>query len=954
MGLVDSKAGQYKYIKAPLRTALKNAAYVYKIADVVYLIPTPEDFTMRIIDRVTIMVANVSNMGMRLNEIMDSYLALPMRYIMDATTNITNTLSAATRFVDSKGQEISSIAGEKGEQFLKTVSDNAERVEILSGYLESQATSGIDSLNLPNSINGQLKSKITDASGKTNEFIDSTIGNVKDFTGKAQKKLESVINEIVEKMNKVNETLSEAFGYIVTPESPEITNRATDKLNSLFDKYNDGTVAGDIVSSTIDSANALIQNFDIVKISKGLIAISTGLGLAAVAMDKLPKLNMEEVLSFGRAKMKVLTDKGSEMISKIGGITSDVVSQAKTVGSSVMNNASSLISTGSSVISNASSMVASGMTIYNNTMQLYNDGTNIVTGLIDNGNVYISNSKSTIGNINSIDSLKNNGSVLVSSGSALVQQLMGSGNNLKNNATGIINNAKTAYENSKSTFKSTKDLINEVRNKTREFEPSKRYKEIEEEAEEDKKKSRDELRKMRRQSPQEKRKSMSSVPPEVRAARRSVAKDVRKEKLAAKKAKASEKMKEILKMEMDRFKDDIRNFANDIKSEWDFMQQQYINAAKEIKNFFTGNVDDAPGSKYIDDCCNKIEWDIDTIKDTVKNLTVTVAMAVAQVPAPTSVGSCFDFPLYKILRWFEGFKAVLNEIIRVIKCGVDIVVQIKNIAFFIKGIKDTIKDVINKIMDILKIKWILDLIDNFVNLFSAKCKEGKELIENTISPVFYKDTDAYENRMDALEKKIEGFNEGTDDESKKEAEKIEKEMDDLIESGESIVAYQSPILNDDGSDFAGWIFYYANINSYYGGKLKKRMSQRRIIRASETGHRRNGGVNMMKKKQVPKMDSGYSKFNNNRKPKAFDAFYWYTKWTTDPNDSNLDKTPPELDSEGNYIYDNTNNDNVVSPVMATENGTLVELEDGRRVFVNDFGVKSGDYILVEGKRYRVR
>jgi hypothetical protein len=605
MGLVDSMSGQYKYIKAPLRKALKNVAYVYKIADAVYLIPTPEDFAMRIIDRVTIMVANVSNMGMRLNMIMDSYLQLPMKYIMDATTNITNTLSAATSFIDSKGHEITGLAGERGEQFLKTVSDNAERVEILSGYLES----GIDSLNLPNSIGGQLKNKTTDTSGKTNEFIDSTIGNARDFTGRAQKKLESVINEIVEKMNKVNETLSEAFGYILAPQPSETINRASDKLNNLSDKYNDGTVAGNLVSSTIDSANALIQNFDIVKISKGLIAISTGLGLATVAMDKLPKLNMEEVLSFGRAKMKLLTDKGSEMISKIGGITSDVVSQAKTVGSSVMSNASSLISTGSSVISNASSMVASGMTIYNNTMQLYNDGTNIVTGLIDNGNVFISNSKSTIGNINSIDSLENNGNVLISSGSTLVQQLMSSGNNLQNSATGIINNAKTAYGDIKSSFKSTKELINEVRNKTREFEPSKRYKEIEEEAEEDKKKSRDELRKMRRQSPQEKRKSMSSVPPEVRAARRSVAKDVRKEKLAAKKAKASEKMKEILKMEMNRFKDDIRNFANDIKSEWDFMQQQYINAAKEIKNFFTGNVDDAPGSKYIDDCCNKIEWD---------------------------------------------------------------------------------------------------------------------------------------------------------------------------------------------------------------------------------------------------------------------------------------------------------------------------------------------------------
>ena len=68
--------------------------------------------------------------------------------------------------------------------------------------------------------------------------------------------------------------------------------------------------------------------------------------------------------------------------------------------------------------------------------------------------------------------------------------------------------------------------------------------------------------------------------------------------------------------------------------------------------------------------------------------------------------------------------------------------------------------------------------------------------------------------------------------------------------------------------------------------------------------------------------------------------------TTDPNDDTLDRP-----LDGSEI---DNHDDVISPIMTTENGTLVELEDGRRVFVNDFGIKSGDYVLVEGKRYRVK
>ena len=47
-----------------------------------------------------------------------------------------------------------------------------------------------------------------------------------------------------------------------------------------------------------------------------------------------------------------------------------------------------------------------------------------------------------------------------------------------------------------------------------------------------------------------------------------------------------------------------------------------------------------------------------------------------------------------------------------------------------------------------------------------------------------------------------------------------------------------------------------------------------------------------------------SKFANvNYMPKAFDAFYWYTKFTTDPNDDGLDTQ-----------YDGNNGD-IISPVI---------------------------------------
>ena len=89
---------------------------------------------------------------------------------------------------------------------------------------------------------------------------------------------------------------------------------------------------------------------------------------------------------------------------------------------------------------------------------------------------------------------------------------------------------------------------------------------------------------------------------------------------------------------------------------------------------------------------------------------------------------------------------------------------------------------------------------------------------------------------------------------------------------------------------------------------------------------------------------------------GFDAYYWYTKWTNDPTECEPDfsNTEPVYDKEGNIIGNKAINANVVSPVHTTSNGSLVELSDGRRVFVEGTVVKSGDFVNVDGVKYRVK
>ena len=74
---------------------------------------------------------------------------------------------------------------------------------------------------------------------------------------------------------------------------------------------------------------------------------------------------------------------------------------------------------------------------------------------------------------------------------------------------------------------------------------------------------------------------------------------------------------------------------------------------------------------------------------------------------------------------------------------------------------------------------------------------------------------------------------------------------------------------------------------------------------------------------------------------AYLAFYWYTCYTED-----LEKDCFELHAEQGAT--------IVDSVVQTQNGSIVELTDGRKVFVANNHVRSGDYVTVDGVKYRVK
>ena len=464
---------------------------------------------------------------------------------------------------------------------------------------------------------------------------------------------------------------------------------------------------------------------------------------------------------------------------------------------------------------------------------------------------------------------------------------------------------------------------------------------------------------------------------------KSALKAMRKVRQDAIKAKQIEKYKGFLSIELDYLKRECLNMKTNIKNEWDSMMRQYKTAIAEIKRFFTE--DGYGGSETVDRCCDRINDDATQIVELCKSITVEITNAVAMVPTPYAIGTCVDMPVHKILAFFKDIKIIITFLKNLIRLGIDIISQLTILAKLIFNGFQSLSEILKILKELIGVDKILNMIDYLIALFRPKMMDAKILLENSISPIYYNETEEYEMKVEALEALLGDDKNGgyveefkyTDDPyaRKKYRDKdhiyggfmendddIEELLEELEKKGErEIVAYRSPILNDDGDDFAGWIFYYANAYDDMKktwGDAKKRRRNKLIKKASTKNKMRQGkligGVAQLKK------NMSFGQYKNGEYVKnsvtGFKAYYWYTKWTTDPTDCDPDFSNVELtyDKDGNLIGSKVINDNVVSPIQTTANGSLVELSNGQRVFVEGKIVKSGDFVNVNGVKYKVK
>jgi YD repeat-containing protein len=460
---------------------------------------------------------------------------------------------------------------------------------------------------------------------------------------------------------------------------------------------------------------------------------------------------------------------------------------------------------------------------------------------------------------------------------------------------------------------------------------------------------------------------------------------MRKVRRDAIKARQIEKYKGFLKIELEYLKKECINMKTNIKYEWDSMMQQYKTAVSEITKFFS--VEGCGGSETVDRCCDRINDDATQIVEMCKSITTELTSVVGMVPTPYAIGTCVDMPVHKILSFFKDVKIIITFLKNLILLGIDIISQLTILVKLIANGLQSLKEIMETLKKLIGVDTILNMINFLVELFSPKVIDAKKLLENAVSPIYYNETEEYEEKVALLEGYVENLGEKdtvsvevfkyTDDPYARkkyvdqkfggdnlDADELGEVLEELEEKGDrEIVAYRSPILNSEGDDLAGWIFFHAhayegNMNKKWS-KIKKRFRDKLIKRASKknkmSGGKPVGGIAQLKKNSPFGHYSNKNTFVKNSVT-GFDAYYWYTKWTNDPTDCEPDWNNVEYtyDDEGNITSAKSINANVVAPIQTTSNGSLVELSDGRRVFVEGKVVKSGDYVNVNGVKYRVK
>ena len=882
-------------INAGMRKGIKAMAVAAQTMQFISLMPQPKDFVTRIVGDVVFLSAQISQLSEKMNKLLDSYADIPTNYLMTQVNSITGSLSR----INNR---------------LNTYTDNAVNQTI--GLGENAVNMITDLTGSAIDITGSVTSAVVNLAAAVSE-TSSRILSQSDIADDIHDAAEVILEWNNDKLVEVKEDKLAALKN-VTKKIQETRTGITDKIDSVSGNVDEGIKnAQNVVKTLITElrekmdklANVVDTNF---KDVTGMTSVSRGASTIT-----------EEIKNYGTST------KSDQVTSAISDSLSTVIKN---------------FSIGKMVFAFAGVLTQSAIVRLGLDKLPPIDFESMLYKIRDDINL-------------TPEDLEKNFNQL----------------------------AESTYNEMISMEKELKDIPSEERNYSDE-----NYKKFKEEYEEELKEQRNRIRTLMKYNENKKGQIDALAKKEIKSA----IKEIEKYRKKVKNAKQAETYKSILGKELDNFKQEAQYRCNQIKSDWESMMKQYRDSIAEIKEFFSngGSCD-----MFIDDCCKRINQDFDDIKELCKNLNSQLIASSIKVFMPSDIGTVVPNPAYKIPDFLMDVKTIIAFIKNLITKIIDIINHINKLARIMLNGINNLDEIIKQLMEMIGLKWLMNLVQNIIEILGSNIDLASVRLVNTLSPIHLDETKEYDATMEALESLIvadggkskilneteqkalgsvtdilESLKNTKKKKVKKEIDslignilsaksgdndKIEDLMDNLEDFADNVVAYKSPILDDtkredknisdiiDGESFdtdvkfIGWKFYHADIYhkdaTDYRSNLMKKIKSKVIQKAAKRSHKKNGGVAMLNNKE----------FGRNEIVKAYDAFYWYTYYTED-----LEKDCFEWNKEN---QDKAFMDNIIK----SESGSVVEIIDvngnPRKVFVAGSMVRSGDYVNVDGVKYRV-
>ena len=353
-----------------MRKAIKKMAQVSQCARALSLMPTAEDFAMRLIGDMRLISRRINSISTRINEILDRYSSIPGEFLLEGFDEILKRLDDINdyaKFAIKETSDVMSSTVKSAQELTKAVGNaasattsaalqigggisyaseamsaniklamegNGRRVmtndvandvtngEVPFDGVEQEFESRIEeSVGEMDATAGYIRDWTENATTKSTESIDEFFGNigegidsanewidgkknaadavVDDTIGVLIEKVENAKAEVEEKINRVKEAFEnltkqfdEAFGFINGKNFAEETfrnmsNTAVEKMDSpVFDAV--GEVTGEMAD--------FIKNFNIGKVVGAIGGLTVGAGVATLAMDLLPSIDIDRML----------------------------------------------------------------------------------------------------------------------------------------------------------------------------------------------------------------------------------------------------------------------------------------------------------------------------------------------------------------------------------------------------------------------------------------------------------------------------------------------------------------------------------------------------------------------------------------------------------------------------------------------------------------------------------